>query len=130
VLSHNAFTLVDRSALPVLEDARARGMTVLNAAPFGGGILAGSPRHRKSYAYRPATTDLLERVARLTERCRESAVPLAAAALAFSRSHPLVDATVVGVSSLERLDQLRALAAVPLAAALLEELADVGAPAR
>src|SRR5699024_7710367 len=40
VLSHNRFTLVDRSAEMLFSSAHARGMTVLNAAPFGGGLLA------------------------------------------------------------------------------------------
>lgn len=37
VLSHNRYTLVTRTAEPLFEAARAHGMTVFNAAPFGGG---------------------------------------------------------------------------------------------
>lgn len=122
VLSHNCLTLVNRTAEPVFADARARGMTVLNAAPFGGGILAGSQHHGGTYAYRPAAPDLLQRVAELGEICLRHGVSLAAAALAFSMRHPLVDATVVGISSLRRLEQLRTLVSTRVPDALLEEL--------
>lgn len=39
VLIHNRFTLVDHSAETVFADAKARGMAVFNAAPFGSGLL-------------------------------------------------------------------------------------------
>ena len=42
VLNHNRWTLVDRSADTLWNLATERRMTVFNAAPFGGGILAGS----------------------------------------------------------------------------------------
>jgi D-threo-aldose 1-dehydrogenase len=125
VLSHNCLTLVDRTAEPLFRDARERGMTVLNAAPFGGGILAGSANHRDTYAYRPAGAGLLATVARMEDLCEKHGVPLAAAALAFSMRHPLVDATVVGISSSERLAQLRTLLAAAVPAALLDELEEL-----
>src|SRR5690606_23507298 len=40
LLSHNRYTLVDASAADLFAEAADRGMTVLNAAPFGGGLLA------------------------------------------------------------------------------------------
>ena len=53
VLSHNRFTLVDRMAQPTYELARSLGMTVFNAAPFGGGTLAnGSVELRLPHAAR------------------------------------------------------------------------------
>jgi hypothetical protein len=55
--------------------------------------------------------------------------PLAAAALASSWCRPLVDATVMGIRSVERLDRLRALAEACVPAALLQKLAATGAPA-
>ena len=40
LLVHNRWTLVDRSAGPLLEEAVRQGMGILNAAVYGGGILA------------------------------------------------------------------------------------------
>ena len=40
LLTHNRYTLVDRSAEPLIEAASAAGVAVINAAIYGGGILA------------------------------------------------------------------------------------------
>lgn len=122
VLTHNRFTLVDRTGARVLHAARARGMLAINAAPFGGGILAGSAQHRDRYAYRPATPETLHRVAAARLACSRHGVPMDAAALAFSTRSPLVDATVVGVSSAMRLRRLAELVATDVSADLLDEL--------
>ncbi|KAA9089560.1 aldo/keto reductase [Microbacterium radiodurans] len=106
LLSHNRFTIVDRSAEPLFELARGRGMGVFNAAPFGAGILATGARPDASYGYRPAGTDLIAWVAQVERICADAGIPLQAAALHFSLRSPLVDSTVVGVSSPRRLDQL------------------------
>ena len=112
VLSHNRLTLVDRSALPTFELARSLGMTVFNAAPFGGGTLANGT---DSYGYRSMPADFAAHVERVRALAAEHDADLAAAALHFSMRHPLVDTTVVGISSIERLGALPGLldAAVP-----------------
>ena len=43
VLSHNRYTLLDRSAEPLFRSAAERGLGVLNAAPYGGGMLVEGP---------------------------------------------------------------------------------------
>lgn len=126
VLMHNRFTVVDRSAEPVFADARARGMTVFNAAPFGAGILATGAREGASYAYRPATPDLQEWVSRLERVCASFGVSLPAVALHFSLRSALVDSTVVGVSSPRRLAELDDLVAVPVPDDLWDELDALG----
>ena len=106
VLSHNRFTLVDRSATELFEKAQARGMTVFNAAPFGSGILAKGSASSSTYAYQPPSEELLARVVRMEAVCRDHGVPLAAVALHFSVRSSLVDSTVVGIKTAERLHQL------------------------
>ena len=45
LITHNRFTLVNRNAEEMLDFAEAKGIAVLNAAPYAGGILAkGSER--------------------------------------------------------------------------------------
>ncbi|MBW9092233.1 aldo/keto reductase [Microbacterium jejuense] len=126
VLIHNRFTVVDRSAEPVFADARERGMTVFNAAPFGAGILATGPREGAMYGYRPATPELQEWVSKLERVCAAHGVTLPAVALHFSLRSPLVDSTVVGVSSAARLEQLDALAASPIPDGVWAELDELG----
>jgi D-threo-aldose 1-dehydrogenase len=104
--------LIDDSAAAVFADARERGMTVFNAAPFGGDILVRGPREGSTYAYRPASAELRRWVAELERLCGRHAVPLAAVALHFSLRSPLVDSTIVGVASPGRRARLDELAAI------------------
>lgn len=106
VLIHNRFTLVDHSAETVFADAKARGMAVFNAAPFGSGLLVKGPHSGAQYAYRPAGEELLEWTERLQRVCADHATSMAAAALRYSLRSPLVDSTVVGVSTPHRRAQL------------------------
>lgn len=116
VLCHNRFTLVDRSAAPLFAAARDRGMTVHNAAPFGGDLLVKGARSGAKYAYAPASAELLSWTSELEQLCAEHGIPLAAAALRFSTRAGDIDATVVGVSSPERLAELIALHETPIPA--------------
>ncbi|MDT0180567.1 aldo/keto reductase [Microbacterium sp. ARD31] len=118
VLCHNRLTLVDRSAQSLFESARARGMTVFNAAPYGAGLLASGPKPGASYGYRPASDALLEWTAAAEALCQEHGVSLGDAALRFSLRSPLVDSTVVGVSSAGRLAELDRRVAVQVPAEL------------
>ncbi|MFI9488588.1 aldo/keto reductase [Promicromonospora sp. NPDC052451] len=111
VLIHNRFTLVDQSAAPVFAEAKERGMTVFNAAPFGSGLLAKGPHDGAVYDYRPAGADLLAWTRRLQETCAAHGVSLPAVALHYSLRSPLVDSTVVGVASPGRRAQLDRLVA-------------------
>jgi D-threo-aldose 1-dehydrogenase len=105
VLSHNKFTLIDRSAEPLMEDARRRGVACINAAPYGGGILAQGPDAQPRYAYEPADTAIHDAVRAMQAACAARDVPLAAAALQFSVRDPRIASTVVGVSSPARIDE-------------------------
>ena len=126
VLIHNRFTVVDHSAAPVFADAHERGMTVFNAAPFGAGILATGTREGAMYGYRPATPELQEWVSRLERVAASFGVSLPAVALHFSLRSPLIDSTVVGISSAQRLAQLDELAATPIPDEVWAELEALG----
>lgn len=128
VLVHNRFTLVDRTAVPLLEDARRRGMTTFAAAPFGGGILAhpAGSAHGARYAYRPASPELAAWVGSLGAVCDRHGVPPAAAALRFSLRSPLVDSTVVGIRTPRRLAELARLVAAPIPPELWAEVDALG----
>jgi D-threo-aldose 1-dehydrogenase len=127
VLTHNRYTLIDQSARVLLEHAARAGVAVVNAAPFGGGILAKGPDVARRYAYRDADVGLLGRVRWIAERCAAYRVPLGAAALRFSLREPLVASTVVGVSAPERVDQILEWARWPIPEELWEELETGGA---
>jgi D-threo-aldose 1-dehydrogenase len=124
VLTHNRYTLVDQSAEPLLEEAHSLGVAVLNAAPFGGGVLAGARSSQGTYAYGEASPELLARIHAVQAACRRHDVPLAAAALQFSLREPRIVSTVAGVSRPERVDRLIELAGWPIPGALWDEITD------
>jgi D-threo-aldose 1-dehydrogenase len=128
VLTHNRYTLVDRSAEPLLEMASAAGIGIINAAVYGGGILARGPSHTDRYAYRPASPVTLERIREMERRCEARGISLRAAALHFSLREPRIASTVVGVSSPEHVADLVALATTELPPDLFDELAPFAAP--
>jgi D-threo-aldose 1-dehydrogenase len=121
VLNHNRYTLLDRSAVPLFAAARERGMGVINAAPYGSGMLAKGPEGHARYAYRENAA-MARRAAAMQAACAAHGVPLAAAALQFSLRSELVDATIVGVSAPERVAQTLELAQLDIPDALWEEL--------
>lgn len=110
VITHNRYTLLNRSAEPLIERASALGVAVLNAAPYGSGILAKGPDAYPRYAYQDAASAVVERARRMAEICRRYGVPLAAAALQFSTRDPRIVSTIVGVSRPERIADTLALA--------------------
>jgi D-threo-aldose 1-dehydrogenase len=127
VISHNRYTLLDQSAEPLFDVADQMGVAVVNAAPFGGGMLAKGPQAVQKYMYRPASADLLERARRMSDICAGYKIPLAAAALQFSLRQPKISATIAGFSRPERLQQILDLAVVPIPERLWTELATVAA---
>lgn len=107
VLTHNRYTVVDRSAERIIELATERGMTVFNAAPFGAGILAGDNFRGRTYGYSEPSPEFLAHVDGFRALCAEWGVEPAAAALHFSLREPRIHTTVVGVNSIERLAELQ-----------------------
>lgn len=105
VLTHNRYTLLNRAAEPLLQLATQRGMAILNAAPYGGGILSRGPKDFPRYAYRDADDVTLRRAQQMEAICKESGVPFAAAALQFSMRDPRITSTVVGMTRPERVAQ-------------------------
>ena len=105
MITHNRYTLLNRSAAPLLEAAAQRGMAVLNAAPYGSGILAKGPSAYARYAYQEADATTLRRAQHMEAVCNEHGVPLAAAALQFSLRDPRITSTIIGITRPERVAQ-------------------------
>lgn len=126
VITHNRYTLVNRSANPLLDIAAARGLAVVNAAPYGSGMLAKGPDAYPRYAYQDAPPELVEHVRRLAAICQRYEVPLGAAALQFSLRDPRIDSTIVGISRPERIAQTLDLAAHRIPDDLWAELDALG----
>ncbi len=125
VLTHNRFSLLNRSAGPVLDYAVANGIAVFNAAPFAGGILAkGSDRVRR-ITYQDADEGALAPIRAIEEICARHGVPMGAAALQFSTREPRVAATIIGVSRPERVQQTLDWMATDIPDAVFAELSTI-----
>lgn len=122
LLVHNRWTLVDRSAGPLVAEARDRGMGVLNAAVYGGGILAHQEGGPTTYGYRPAPPQVLAAVEGMRRVCERHGTDLPTASLQFSLRDARFASTVVGMSRPERVAQTVRAAAQPLPDDLFDEL--------
>lgn len=128
VITHNRYTLIDRSAEPLLEVASKRGLGVSNAAPYGSGILAKGPDQYPRYMYDQASAEQIQQVRRIETACRRHGVPLAAAALQFSLRDPRIHTTIIGISKPDRVAETEALATHPIPAELWPEIEAAIAP--
>jgi D-threo-aldose 1-dehydrogenase len=122
VITHNRYTLVDRSSEQLLDVSAERGVRVVNAAVLGGGALARWPEEATQYAYRPTSTEMRRSIALMGEACQRAGVTLSAAALQFSTRDPRVVSTIVGGNSPEQVRSALADDAVHIPAELWAEL--------
>lgn len=102
LISHNRFTLLNRSASAMFDDAKARGIAILNAAPYAGGVLAKGSAEMPRVTYQMVDDDALEPIRKIEEICARHEVAPGAAALQFSTRDPRVISTIIGVSKPDR----------------------------
>jgi D-threo-aldose 1-dehydrogenase len=128
VISHNRFTLLDRSATALLDHCADADVAVVNGAPFGGGILVKGPESAPRYAYKMASEVVVERVTQMQRVCAAADVPLAAAALQFSLRDPRIVTTIVGITKPERLAETVELATLDIPDDVWDELEKLALP--
>jgi D-threo-aldose 1-dehydrogenase len=105
LLTHNRYSLVDRSADALLTRSADLGIGAVNAAFLGGGFLA-NPYGPPVYGYRPASDATVAAAQSMSQLCRGIGTDLATAALQFSLGDPRIHMSIVGISKPERLDWL------------------------
>ena len=62
VITHNRYSLLNQSANGLIDLAASKGLAVLNAAPYGSGMLAKGAGAYPRYAYQQASPELIERL--------------------------------------------------------------------
>ena len=125
VMTHNRFTLVNRNAEALLNFARSKGIAVMNAAPYAGGVLAKGSVAYPRYVYQEANDAALAPIRRLEAIAARYRIPLGAAALQFSLRDRRVASTVCGVTRPERIRETLAWARLPIPAAFWQEVASL-----
>ncbi|MEU5634663.1 aldo/keto reductase [Streptomyces rishiriensis] len=126
VLCAGRYTLLDqRARAGLLPAALERGVSVVVGGAFNSGLLA-DPRPGATYDYARAPGGLLERALRMKAVAGRHGVTLRAAALAFCAGHPAVASVLVGARSATEAEDCAEQFAVPVPAALWEELRETG----
>ncbi len=128
VISSNRYTLLNTNSDELFTYAAERGIAVLNAAPYGSGMLSRGPSDYPRYAYRSASPKLIERALAIEAICARYDVPLAAAALQFSLRDPRITVTITGMSRPERIQQTIDFASLDIPGALWDEIEALGTP--
>jgi D-threo-aldose 1-dehydrogenase len=122
LITHNRFTLANRNAEAMIDYAQKRGIAVLNAAPYGSGILAKGSTNYPRYVYQAASSEALERIGKIEQLCAKHQVPPGAAALQFSIRDERITTTICGISKVERIQETLNWAAYPIPDAFWTEL--------
>jgi D-threo-aldose 1-dehydrogenase len=125
LISHNRYTLLNRAADEMFDHAHGRGIAILNAAPFAGGVLAKGSAEMPRVTYQEADDEALAPVRAVEAACARHGVAPGAAALQFSTRDPRITSTIVGVSKPERVQQTLDWAGAELPQALWDELSGV-----
>jgi D-threo-aldose 1-dehydrogenase len=102
VMVAGRWTLLDRSAAPLLAACAERGVSVLAAAPFNSGLLARpEPVPDSHFDYAPPDPRLLDAARRLAALARAHGATLPQVALQFPLRHPCVASVVTGLGHAE-----------------------------
>ncbi|WP_461156269.1 aldo/keto reductase [Saccharopolyspora tripterygii] len=131
VMLAGRYTLLDDSGEPLLAECARRGVPVLAAGVFNGGLLAtDDPAGNAVYDYRPASPELVAEAQRVGEICHAHGVALPQAAIAHAARHPAVASVVLGARTPQEVRRNAELFRAPVPNALWADLADGDRPVR
>jgi D-threo-aldose 1-dehydrogenase len=92
------YTLLEqRNALELMEQAEARGVSMVVAGPYNSGLLAGTAGPGETYDYVPVDESTRARARSIYEECAAERIDVGAAALQFPLAHPAVPCVVAGM---------------------------------
>ena len=125
LITHNRYSLVDRSADALLTLAAGLGVGVLNASPYGGGLLTRWPVQSRWYAYGQAPPALVAAADRIGAIAHAHGIPFAALALHWSLRDPRITSTIVGMRDVSDLRATEELLAIAVPDSVWPEVAEV-----
>ncbi|MCU1556118.1 MAG: oxidoreductase [Microbacteriaceae bacterium] len=130
VMIAGRWTLLDRSAAPLLEACEDRNCSVLAAAPFNSGLLAKAwPEASARFDYGPASEAVLAQARALALACDAAGATLPQVALQFALRHPQVASVVAGMGSQRHVTADAELLAAPVSEDAWALVADAHATA-
>ena len=123
-LVHNHYCLHDTRLLELLPIARAKGIGLINASPFGSALLTD----RGPADWHPATAEHRAVFKQAAEYCRNQGTGISKLALQFSSQHPDVATTMFSSSNPESVKRNVEWAQEPFDPALLTEVQKILEP--
>ncbi|MBR8321756.1 MULTISPECIES: aldo/keto reductase [Burkholderia cepacia complex] len=118
------YTLLDheRALQRVMPAAAAQNVGIVVGGPYSSGVLAGGTH----FEYQKASPEILAKVDRIKAIAARYDVPIKAAALQFSMSHPATVAVIPGASRPERIAEDQAALNVAIPADFWREMREQG----
>ena len=105
MINHNRYTLLNREADEMYSYAHSKNISIFNAAPYAGGILAKGPSNFKKITYQDATEEKLAPAIEIEKVCKKYNVEMGAAALQFSMKDKRITSTLCGVTSIQSIEK-------------------------
>jgi len=105
IINHNRFTLLNRQANEMYDYAYEKNISIINAAPYAGGVLAKGTQNFKKITYQDATEEKLAPVKEIEKICNKYNVEMGAAALQFSLNDNRITSTLCGVTSIKSIEK-------------------------
>lgn len=126
MISHNRYTLLNRSADAMFDYAHDAGIAILNAAPYAGGVLAQGSATMPRLTYQLADAEMLAPVRAIESTCVHYDVAPGALALQFSLRDTRIASTIVGVSDSSHIAETMDWATAEIPQALWDEIEALG----
>ena len=124
ILSYNHYTLQNTMLADLVPYLKAKGVGVMNAAPFSARLLTNAPLP----PWHKATPEVRAVCRRAADHCRAKGVDIAQLALQFSIRHPDLATCVTGSADPGRVRQWAEWAEKPIDEALLREVLEILKP--
>tara|TARA_Y100000816_G_scaffold285123_1_gene264369 strand:- start:696 stop:1073 length:378 start_codon:yes stop_codon:yes gene_type:complete len=85
--------------------AHSKNISIFNAAPYAGGVLAKGPSKFKKITYQDASEEKLAPAREIEKVCKKHNVEMGAAALQFSMKDKRITSTICGVTSVQSIEK-------------------------
>ncbi len=126
LISHNRYTVLNRSANDMFDHAASRNIAILNAAPFAGGVLAKGSDAMPRITYQIADDSKLAPVRAIESICKNNGIAPGALALQFSMKNQKITSTIVGITKPERIEQTLAWASADIPQNVWDDIEAIG----
>jgi aryl-alcohol dehydrogenase-like predicted oxidoreductase len=124
ILSYNQYTLQNRKLLSIVPYLQAKGVGIINAAPFGARLLTNAPLPK----WHKATEPMRAAARQAAEACAARGVDIAQLAVQFSIRDRDIATCVVGSANPENVRKWAAWASQPIDEQLLAQVEQTLAP--